>query len=153
MMTQIKRTIPRPAGLGDVAVDGLLNGLVAGFAMAFFLVLVAVLLGEMPGAVLSRFDPSPLPNAFRGGLMHLAVAAVYGAVFAVPIWLARAQIHTPGITILAGVAFGLVLFCVGELVILPTSHSALRELPIWDFALAHLVYGLILGSLMGRAIE
>ncbi len=48
----------RQASLGEAAVDGLLAGIGAGAAMAAYLVLAGLLMGEAPGVMLGRFDPA-----------------------------------------------------------------------------------------------
>jgi hypothetical protein len=49
-----------------------------------------------------------------------------------------------------GAAYGLLIFGIAEAVILPRAASALRDLPPPAFAAAHLVYGLVLGAIVGR---
>ena len=68
---------------GDAAVDGLLAGAAAGVAMATYLVVIGLVAGEEPTVVLARFDPSGAGAAapLIGGVMHLAVSAVYGLLF------------------------------------------------------------------------
>lgn len=142
MMTQTKRNTK----LGDAAVDGLLGGLGAGLAMAVFL-LAAELLGGIGAAVtLGRFAPSGNGNPVTGALSHLAVAAIYGAIFGgltlpirnrIPQWL-------------AGIIYGLVLFAIARGALLPGAGSALMEISPIYFAIAHVLYGGVLGWIVGR---
>jgi hypothetical protein len=68
--------------LGDSAVDGLFGGAIAGILMAVYLVIAGLFNREGPGTVLGRFTPSGDGSPFLGTLAHLAVSAVYGAIFA-----------------------------------------------------------------------
>jgi hypothetical protein len=51
----------------------------------------------------------------------------------------------------AGLAYGLVLLLVAEVIVLPATGSPLRDIPIVHFALAHVIYGVVLGLLIARA--
>lgn len=68
--------------LGDTAVDGLVAGLPAGLQMAVVLVLAGLLSGTPLLETLGYFDPAQAGNWLTGLLAHLAVAAIYGVVFA-----------------------------------------------------------------------
>jgi hypothetical protein len=46
--------------------------------------------------------------------------------------------------------YGAVLFLLAWFVLLPASASPLRQLPFWDFGLAHVIYGFIVGWRFGR---
>jgi len=130
---------------GDAAVDGLLGGVAAGVAMAVYLLVVGLLGGHPWQAVLAQFDPGPTPLPLTGGLTHLAVAAVYGALFGVA-WRPLHQVWPRLPAVLAGLAYGLALWVLAVLV---TSSRAsgewLRVLPAAHLAGAHLLYGVILG--------
>ena len=144
------------ATFGDAAVDGLLSGLVAGIGMAGYLVLAGLTTGEGPGPVsyrqvLGRFAPDAEAAALTGGLMHLAVAGVYGMLFALGWWLLVRWRGVPAW--LAGLAYGAALLLVAETLILPSTGSPLAEIPTVHFALAHGIYGVILGFLVGRNAE
>jgi len=140
----------KPTTAGDAAVDGLLSGVAAGIVMAVYLVAVGLVMGEGPGIVLSRFDPGEGASPLTGALMHLAVAGMYGMLFGLGHRLvARRWRHIlPGW--LTGLAYGLALLLIAEAVILPGTDSPLREIAFVHFALAHMIYGLVLGSLHGR---
>ncbi len=137
-----------PATIGDAAVDGLLGGLVAGIGMAGYLVIVGLTAGEGPGLVLGRFAPSAEASALTGALMHLAVSGVYGMLFGLGWWLLVRWRGVPAW--LAGLIYGIVLLLVAEAIILPSTGSPLAQIPLVHFALAHGIYGVILGFLVGR---
>lgn len=141
----MKQMVARNTTVGDAAVDGLLAGIAAGIVMAVYVVIVS-LLGEGV-AVLNRFDPNGA-SPVVGTLMHLAVAGVYGAVFGiVSKWLRRFNLPAW----LSGLAFGLVLFTVAVTIILPSSRSALAGIPTLHFAIAHVIYGLVTGIIVGQS--
>lgn len=141
----MKQLVARNTTIGDAAVDGLLGGVAAGIAMAAYLVGVSLLGGEGL-AVLNRFDPNAASPAV-GALMHLAVSGVYGAAFGVVFkWVRRFNLPAW----LSGLIYGALLFALAAIVILPSSRSALGGIPTLHFGIAHLVYGLVLGFVIGQ---
>ncbi len=149
-MTSIKPIPAHTTTLGDAAVDGLLNGAVAGLAMALYLVLAMLAQGQAPWAVLSAFDASARNSPLVGLVMHLAVSGVYGALFGL-LWKSTHRLvpaSVPGWLI--GLFYGLVLYLLAELVLLPSTATALRDIPFYHFGIAHLIYGAVLGWLIGR---
>ncbi len=149
-MTRTKPIAHRPLTLGDAAVDGLLNGVIAGIAMALYLVLATLLQGQSVGSVLQAFDLSPRSSPFVGLIMHLAVSGVYGALYGLGEKSLRGRVPfgVPGWV--AGLVYGFILFMLAGLVLLPAASSPLRDIPFYHFGIAHLIYGLTLGSLLAR---
>jgi len=96
--------------------------------------------------VLNRFDPSGA-SPVVGALMHLAVSGVYGAVFGILFNTIR-RFNLPAW--LSGLAFGLGLFALAVMIILPSSRSALAGIPVVHFAIAHVIYGLVIGIVVKR---
>ena len=139
---------PQRNHVGDVAVDGLFAGVVGGGLMAGYLVLAGLTAGESPTTMLSRFTPDGQGGAWQGTLGHLAVAGIYGLLFAL------GRRHTPiarSHTLAAGLAYGMVLLLVAQILVLPTAGSPLLDIPFVHWAAAHALYGLALGYLIGRA--
>jgi hypothetical protein len=138
----------RTATLGDAAVSGLLAGGGAGVVMMLYLAAVGLAQGDALGTTLGRFDAGvvgPGGSPLVGLLAHLATAAVYGALFGgagrfvpkgwrgrVPSWL-------------AGVGYGLILWGLALAALLPALATSLRAIPPLHFAIAHGLYGLVLG--------
>jgi hypothetical protein len=149
-MTEIKHLMPKPLTMGDAAVDGLLNGMLAGVVMAALLAVAGILSGDSPLTVLGHFDPSGQGQPLTGGLMHLATAGVYGTLFGIKWRLIARRLRSSAAALLIGTAYGIALFLVAETVILPGSHSTLLEIPAWQLAAAHVVYGSTLGWLVSR---
>jgi hypothetical protein len=146
-MSQMKDLVAKRSTIGDSAVDGLFAGVGAGIVMAVYFLAAGLIGGEGPALVLSRFDPSATASPLTGALVHLAVASVYGMLFGVvhrfirpgwlPIWL-------------LALLYGVVLLALAEAVVLPSAASLLRAVPFWSFGLAHLIYGVTLGVLIGQ---
>lgn len=132
---------------GDVAVSGLLAGIVAGVVMAGFLVAAGFAGGESVAQVLSHFGAGDGGSPLAGLITHLAVSGIYGIgwgyfgrilgrLLPAPIWL-------------MGLAYGLLLFLVAQGVFL-AGPTLLVDLPSMHFLLGHAVYGLVLG-VQGRS--
>jgi hypothetical protein len=137
---------------GDAAVDGLLAGAAAGVAMAAYLVVAGLLAGEGAASVLARFDPARQGSPLMGAVVHLAVSAVYGLLFGVIYRLiGRGRLAGRPAGIALGLVYGLALLLVAQGLAAIDAGLALREIPVGQFAIAHLVYGLILGWLVARS--
>jgi uncharacterized BrkB/YihY/UPF0761 family membrane protein len=141
----------RDKSLGDVAVDGLLAGMGAGLVMGGLLVLTSWLTGTGPLVTLGRFDPANNGVPVVGGLLHLAVSGIYGAIFAIALrFLANRRPASRRALWLVGAVYGMILWLVAQLVLLPGMNSDLRLISPAQFAVAHVAYGLALGYLLGR---
>jgi hypothetical protein len=136
---------------GDAAVDGLLAGAAAGIAMAAYLVVIGLLAGAGPASVLARFDPARQGSPLIGAVVHLAVSAVYGLLFGVIYRLVgRGRLAGRAAGALMGLVYGLALLLVAQGLTAFDAGAALREIPTVHFALAHLIYGLVLGWLVAQ---
>ncbi len=134
--------------IGDAAVEGLLDGVVAGVVMVVYLVAIGLVTGEELATVLSRFDPGEEASPLTGTLTHLAVAGVYGVLFGLGHhWIGWGG-RLPGWSI--GLMYGFLLLLIAEAIILPGTDSPLREIAFLHFALAHVIYGLALGFAISR---
>lgn len=134
------------------AVDGLLAGAGAGLAMAAYLVAAGMMLGEGPGTMLGRFDPNGAASPLTGGLAHLAVAAVYGALFGGAWRVIRLRRRDLVWGLACGLIYGLLLWAVAAGAFLPLAGAGvgLAAVPGLHLATAHVVYGLALGALFHR---
>ncbi len=131
--------------VGDVAVDGLLSGVVAGVAAALYLVTIGLFSGETFHSILGRFDPQQTGNAILGIFVHLGMSAVYGGLFAVLYRPIRRRMPTsPVLNLVIGLIYGIILMLVAELVFNSGIESALDELSKIQFALFHIIFGLVL---------
>ena len=141
----------RRRALGDVVVDGLLPGLLAGAVMGIFLLAVGLVGGEGPGQVLGRFDPAGGGEPLTGVLMHLAVSGLYGVGLALIVhFLTGRGVDWRRFGWLLGVGYGLVVWVLAQFVLLPGLGVALADIPPAQFIPAHLIYGVVLGFVLGR---
>lgn len=152
-MIRTEKTVDeRRQTAGDAAVDGLLAGAAAGVAMAAYLVVAGLLAGEAAASVVARFDPARQGAPLIGAVMHLAVSAVYGLLFGVIYRLiGRGRLSSRAAGALLGLVYGLVLLLLAQGLTLTSAGATLREIPVAQFAIAHLVYSLILGWLVARS--
>jgi hypothetical protein len=144
-MIESKRLAYAEQKLSDATLDGLFGGLAGGVAMAAFLVAWGLIMGSGPGAVLGLFDPREHGVALSGALTHLAIASVYGILFGLIWWALRRGLRLGVPVWLAGAVYGLALLLVAKAVVLPAAGSPLAEIPTLHFAIAHLIYGVVLG--------
>ena len=137
--------------VSNLAVDGLIYGLMSGVAMFISLAAFALLSGETPGAYLERFSAAGLTSPMQGLLSHLAVSAIYGVLFGALIWPMLVHFSSSKlIGWLGGVVYAILLLFLAQTAILPGTGSPLAQLPFWQWTLGHGVYGLVLGGLFTR---
>jgi hypothetical protein len=135
------------------AVDGLLYGLVGGIAMLVSLLAFALLSGDLPGALLVRFSAGNSTSPIQGLLSHLAVSAIYGLLFGALVWPVLRHISSASwVGWLGGLAYAVLLLLLAQIAILPGVNSPLAQLPFWQWALGHGIYGLVLGGLFSRKV-
>ena len=146
MTTSNSTSSTQQKSVGDTAVDGLLAGLVGGVAMALFLVVIGWLSGAPPQTTLAYFAPAQTGSSLPGLLSHLAVSAIYGVVFGLLMGMVgRLRPSLLRWLWLWGVGYGLGLWLLGAGVVLTAVASPLVQIPAWEFAAAHLLYGLVVG--------
>jgi len=140
-------TAPQKTSRGDQAVTGLLRGFLAGIFMMAYLLVSGAFTGVEASNILRAFNPEMgfLSNdraaLIQGFLLHLGISGVYGAVFGVfSGWKPR---FLPGW--LAGLLYGGLLLVVARMVLLPHGGEGLLQIPPLHFAIAHLLYGILLG--------
>jgi hypothetical protein len=151
VMTDKTTLISREQETGEIAVDGLIAGFIAGLAMAAYLVLSGLLSGIPLTETMGYFDPGPNARWLVGTLAHLAVSGIYGAVYAL-LFMAAAR-KRPSLLrfrLLLGLVYGLVLFAIARGVVLPAAESPLMQITTIHLLLAHAVYGLALGFILDR---
>ena len=138
-------------GISIRAVDGVVYGLLGGVAMFLSLMALALLSGEAPGVILARFSGAGVTSPMVGLLRHLGVSAIYGVLFGVLIWPVLARYSARKISgWLGGILYGGFLVLLAQIAILPGTNSPLSQIPFWQWALGHGIYGLVLGGLFVR---
>lgn len=135
-----------PKSLGDLAVDGLLQGLAAGLIMLAFLLVVGIGDGAPLLVVLARVGLPGSATPLTGLLGHLAVSAVLGLAWGVLygglLWRTRLSAW------LLGAAYGLALYMVATLLVV--GATGLTAFAPWVLLAAYGMYGVTLGLLSGR---
>ncbi|MGH2543275.1 MAG: hypothetical protein ACRDIB_10770, partial [Ardenticatenaceae bacterium] len=131
-----------------VAVDGLLSGLGGAVVMAAYLWVGGIVSGLAPGTLFDHLT-GETPSTLTQLLTHLAVGAVYGALFALAYRLVRRLWKSGPLWPVAG-AYGVLLWLAAEILLLPGTGSPLPTVAQAHFAVAHLLYGLVLGLLLTR---
>jgi hypothetical protein len=134
---------------GDAAVDGLFSGLAAGLVMAAYLLIIVALAGNSPADFFAWLAPGETASPVLGGLLHVAVSGVYGAIFGA--LTSRISILRSGPKTMlgsgSGIIYGLGMLTVAQSIILPALGSPLTQLPFGHKAMSHVLYGLVLGFL------
>lgn len=144
-------TITDNKSISNLAVDGVIYGLIAGFAMYIFLAVLALLSGEPPTALLERFSTSGFTSPVLGLISHLAVSAIYGTLFGALIWPLLTRFATPNVSAwIGGLFYAGVLFLLSQITVLPITNSPLGQIPDWQWAVGHAIYGLVLGAMFAR---
>ena len=151
MMTSKATSTYQQKSLGDTAVDGLLAGIGAGLVMALFLLLIGLLNGDSATAVFGRFDPGQNQQWLTGLVIHLAVSSIYGIVFGLLyLVLIRIRPSWERLSWLLGLAYGLLLYGVVQMALATGIDSGLVQFTAVTLLIAHAIYGLVLGGILGR---
>ena len=137
----------------DWAIDGLIYGLAGGVAMFLGLAIFTLFSGGSPATLLERFSTNGSTTPLQGLLSHLAVSAIYGLLFGTLIWpVLRRFSSASWVGWLGGLAYAVFLLLLAQIAILPGVKSPLVQLPFWEWALGHGIYGLVLGGLFSRKV-
>ena len=133
---------------GDAAVDGLLNGVIAGVGMGLYVLLVFLVNGLPINEILSYFS-NMSASPVIGALVHLAVSGIYGVLFglAYTLFLTRWTITSyTWFVVLVGIVYGGLLWLVATFVVFRSSLSV-ENISGMHLLIAHLIFGLMLGLL------
>ena len=112
--------------IGDAAVDGLLNGIIAGVGMGLYVLLIFLVYSVPAGEIIEffgSFTDSPLVSA----LIHLAISGIYGVLFGLA----------------SGIAMGF-----GSYSYMPITLA----LP-WSWFLGSLVEATVAGAIVGAIVK
>lgn len=132
--------------MGETAVNGLIAGLPAGLVMAISLALTGISTGTQPLVTLGYFDPRRAGGWLSGLLGHLAVAAIYGLIYALLMRVGeRIRPSFSRVSWLWGMVYGLVLYGLAVGIVFRAAPSPVAQIAGWQLAAAHLLYGLVLG--------
>ena len=143
MQARISTISDKEITTGDSAVSGLLNGLIAGAAMALVIALFS-LLSRQGLAYLTYFSAETPVPPLQGVLMHFGVSCTYGMIYGLlRHWTHLERLKLP--RMLTGLVYGLGLWALAVTLILPAANSLMLNLPWVVLFSAHAVYGLVLG--------
>lgn len=145
-------TLPEnKSDISTLAVDGVIYGVVGGVAMFLSLMALALLSGEAIGVVLERFRGGGLTSPALGLVGHFGVSAIYGLLFGILIWPVLRRFSSNRISgWIGGIFYAGFLVLLAQIAILPGTNSSLSQIPFWQWALGHGIYGLVLGSMFSR---
>src|SRR5258706_12565767 len=135
--------------ISEAAVDGLRRGLPAGSGMLLYLFAASPTLNESPLVLLGRFARVEQTSPAFGFAAHMGMSAVYGILFML-LWRLIGRRVPRNIAPVVGIAYGIVLFLIAELILLPAGQSPLLQIPAIHWGIGQGIYGLVLGYLTGR---
>ena len=81
-MNKIENLNSQRITIGETAVDGLISGIWAGIAMAFFIIIAGWMAGDSLLVSVRRFSINPTTTPLITVITHVAISAVYGLLFA-----------------------------------------------------------------------
>ncbi len=128
---------------GKCMSQGIIAGLFAGIIFSFFLIL-----GGMTASVGNIIG---MPNELGAMIIHLIISMLAGLVF---VLLFNRLIHSWTLACLLGILFGLGMWIIGPMTLLPTLSAGDVLFSHWNqvgfqaskhLLIGHLVYGLALG--------
>lgn len=139
--------------IGEAAVDGIGYGVLSGTLMGIYLLATAAAGGTPPAAALARFSAvGSDPTVLTGLVTHLAISAVYGALFGIA-WraapLRRGYRERRMVILAGGLAYGALLFLVATL-LLDVTLALSSQFQGSHLLIGHLLYGLGNGWLASR---
>lgn len=126
---------------------GLIGGAIGGVLMGAFAMIVMAITGdgffhplELIGSIWWGAATTGAAVIVVGLLTHLAVSLVLGLLYAYLFPFAKVD------PLVQGVVYAAVVWFVAQIVVLPQVASYVSDgFPVWQFVLAHLVFGLSLG--------
>jgi hypothetical protein len=167
-----------PASLVRTAVTGMVAGMVGAMGMAMYAMIASITYHHVgfftplyhiastfssPTALMTSMQRAMAGHNFYlttgpalvGMIVHLAVGAVAGAVFAVIVGLLRRRV-AGAVLVLAGMAYGLIVLGANAFVGLPVAASLfgggtrISTMPSmvgwWTFTIEHLIFGMVLAA-------
>jgi uncharacterized membrane protein YagU involved in acid resistance len=140
-----------------IEIAGAVSGLIGGVAMAVVGALIAtamstdiwltperiaaLVFGPVAAAT-PGFDAAPV---IVGSLLHLALSALFGAVYALLISKVLRVTTEYGAPVVGGLVYGLLIWLVAYFIVLPVLNPLLLDVYAPSFIIQNLVYGTVLG--------
>ncbi len=125
--------------------DAIKNGVIAGLGGGLIFGMMMAMMGMLPmvGMLIGQ------DSAAVGFIVHMAISAVFGGVFG----LAAARFfHGWGPTLIAGAIYGVIIWVVGALIMMPLMLG-MNEMVLqigqaqWMSLIGHLIFGLVTGGI------
>lgn len=137
--------------VGELIVDGLLQGMAAGIVMLLAFLALGLLDGHGVGQILSALGLAGGATPMQGVLVHLAISATYGVLWSILV-IFPFHLYLPVTTAfpweIAGACFGCITWLIAEVCLL--ALTGLSLLPWFELLIAHLLYGGTLGLIAAR---
>ncbi len=133
------------SSLGEAALDGLVNGLLAGVIMALYVLFAGRVVANNNWAYFGYLDFSHSGVPGNTLFTQMAVSAIYGAAFGMACQMIKPIRQSLLPRWLAGLVYGGALWMLVAGLILPRDNFTLMPLAAVYLLFAYLVYGLILG--------
>lgn len=152
-MAEIRRLKDQATPTGDSIIMGILGGTISGIVMIGYLVAIGLVDGETPAMMFSRFDIRGGMNPLVGVLTHLSVSGVYGLLYTLGVqYILRRRVERPLVWFkgLLGLFYGGLLLYLAWFVILPGTGAPLEQVKFAHLAIAHAIYGFVLGLATNR---
>lgn len=149
---------------GSVLRAGAIGGLLGGVVMAMWSMIVLAIIGEgfwTPVNLIAHtiWSGAPLDGAFSWGALllglavHMMVSIGLGVAFAVAAQFAGRLAGSRTMVLGGGMVFGIAVWLVNQYLIWPALDSAASDaFTPWVFAIAHLMYGAVVGLLVAPAL-
>lgn len=140
---------------------GVVGGAAGGLLMAMWSMIVIAVTGTGFWTPINLIAHTAFPSAPLGGVfsapalviglaIHFAVAIGFGVVFAALMTPARGWRPTTATSAGSGLVYGVVIWLVMHFAVWPAADAvAASAFSLWVFAVAHLIYGLTLGLVVG----
>lgn len=138
--------------IGDAAVDGLLNGIIAGVGMGLYVLLI-FLVNSVPAGEIIVYFGSITDSGLVSALIHLAISGIYGVLFGLAFSVISNRLRKTlsiWVVLLSGIVYGGLLWLVATYVVFNGSPSV-EYIPGVHLLIAHIIFGVFLSLLTGRS--
>ncbi len=104
-----------------------------------------------------RAMPLVVTHVAEGAILHLILSAILGVLFFAVIgtaaWLGLPMFRTAAGIVSASLVGGVVVYAVNRWILLPPTNPMIALVPQNWFLLAHLVFGLVVGLVLAKALK
>jgi uncharacterized membrane protein YagU involved in acid resistance len=156
-------TATYPAARSGFSIRWLAGGFIGGMVMAMWEMIVEAIIPNGAGfwaaptyigaTILRNLQtlPKPVPfdalGLFAGLMGHMMNSIIFGLIF---VWLIAPRFKSLAGQVVAGLMYGVVVFIVMWLVVVPVVDPVMANLNTVVFLLGHMMYGIALGAVNYR---